>query len=353
MRPSGNKSGKVVEPCGVGVGVRGDIQALCSGGIDLGNHFRHAPPARFAADLQVPDFDGDMAFAADAQGLVDGRQDAGAFVAHVGGVNAAELGGFPGQGDQLFGLGVGSGGIFERSGDPHGAVAHGLAYKFFHVLQLGGRGLHIIVTEHHPPDARGAYVAGKVDSDALLLEPGKVFAERPPVDLNVVMIVLLLIGAENGVVQRGDGFALAGDFRGDPLENLRRQAGVDKDGVLRLSEHVDETGSNNHAARIDGAGASCGAEIANGGNLSAANSDIAHIPRRARAIDDAAVGDDHIERLRRFPGFEVSDAEEHNHRPEPALPWMKPTIRHRLILANETTQFVLRSEHCGHFTCGP
>src|SRR2546421_11886192 len=44
--------------------------------------------------------------------------------------------------------------------------------------------------------------------------------------------------------------------------------------------------------------------------LSAANSDIARIPRRARAIDDAAVGDDHIERLRRFPGFEVSDAEE-------------------------------------------
>ena len=228
-----------------------------------------------------------------------------------------------------------------------------MAYKFFHVLQLGGRGLHIIVTEHHPPDARGAYVAGKVDSDALLLEPGKVFAERPPVDLNVVMIVLLLIGTENGVVQRGDGFALAGDFRGDPLENLRRQAGVDKDGVLRLSEHVDETGSNNHAACIDGASTSSGAEISNGGNLSAANSDIAHIPRRARAIDDAAVGDDDIERLRRFPGFEVSDAEEHNHRPEPALPWMKPTIRHRLILANETTQFVLRSGHCGHFTCGP
>lgn len=316
MRPGRNESGKIVEPCGIGVSVCGDIETLRSGSVYLCNDFRHAPPAWFAADLQVPDFDGDMALAADAQSLVEGRRDAGAFVAQVGGVNAAEFGSFPSEGDQLFGFGVGSGSVFERSRDADGAVAHGLAHKLFHLLKLDGRGLDVVVAEHHASDARSAHIAGNVDSNASLLEPGEVFPKRPPVGLNAVVIVLLLIGAKNGVVQRGDGFALAGDFRGYPLENLRRQAGVDKDGVLRLSEHVDETGSNNHVARIDGASAWCGVEIADEGNLPVANSDIARIPGRAGAIDDAAVGDDDIEGLRRFPGRGEHEAEQQDHTQE-------------------------------------
>src|SRR6266704_366566 len=220
MRPGRNKSGKVVEPCGVGVGVRGDIESLRSGGIDLRNDFRHAPPARFAADLQMPDFDRDMGLAADAQGLVEGRQNAGAFVAHVGGVNAAELGSFPRESDQLTRFGVRSRSVFERSRDANCAIAHCLAHELFHLLELCGSGLDVVVAEHHAPDARGAYVAGDVDSDALLFETRKVFAKRPPVGANVIVIVLLLISAENGVVQRGNRFALAGDFRGDPLIDL-------------------------------------------------------------------------------------------------------------------------------------
>src|SRR5690349_8108227 len=112
MRPSGNESGKVVEPCGVSVSVRSDVESLRSGGVDLRNDFRHVSPAWFAANLQMPDFNGDAGFAANAQSLVDGRQNAGAFIAHMRGVNAAEPGCFRGESDQLLGFGVGSGCVF-------------------------------------------------------------------------------------------------------------------------------------------------------------------------------------------------------------------------------------------------
>src|SRR6266550_4376595 len=123
--------------------------------------------------------------------------------------------------------------------------------------------------------ARGAHVAGNVDSDALLFEPGEIFAKRPPIGVNVIVIVLLLIGAENGIAERGDGFAFTCYLRGDALIDFRRQAGVDEDRVFRLTEHVDKTGSDHFAAGIDGASARRGAEIADRGNLAVANSDVA------------------------------------------------------------------------------
>ena len=223
----------------------------------------------------MPDFDGDPGFTANAQRLVDSRQNAGAFIAHVGGVKAAEPGGFRGESDQLFGLGVGSGSVFERSGDADGAVAHGLAHEAPHLLELCERGLNVVIAEHHATDARGSYVAGNVDSDVLLFEPGKVFAKRSPVDVNTIVIVLLLIRFENRVIQRSDRLALAGDFRGDPLIDFRRQARIDEDGVIGLAEHVDETGSDDLAARIDGAGTLSITKIPDGGNLSVTNSNFA------------------------------------------------------------------------------
>src|SRR5258708_37070507 len=223
----------------------------------------------------MPDLDGDMSFAADAHGLVDGGQNAGAFIAHVGGVNAAELGRSGSESDQLFGFGVGSGGVFKRSRDADRAVAHGLTNELFHLLKLRGCGLHVVAPEPHTPDARGAYIAGQIDPHALLFEPRKIFTKCPPIGVNSIVLELFLIGAENGVIQRGDRFALAGDFRGDSLVDLRGEARIYQDGDLRLSKHVDETGSNNHAARINGAIARRLAEIADEGDLATANSNIA------------------------------------------------------------------------------
>ena len=108
-----------------------------------------------------------------------------------------------------------------------------------------------------------------------------------------------MVGLDDGVVQRRGRAAFAGDLRGDALIDLRGQARIDQDGELRLAEHVDEAGSDDHAAGVDGASARGIAKIANGGDLAAADADVAGVPRRAGAVDDVAVGDDDVEGLAR------------------------------------------------------
>src|SRR5207245_7433852 len=128
------------------------------------------------ADLQMPKFHGDAAFAADTQCLVDRCQHAGAFIAHMRGVNAAEPGSLRGEGDQLFGLGVRGGSVFERSGNAHGTIAHGLAHDSPHLLQLPECRLDVVVAEYHASDTRSAYIAGNVDPGMLIFEAGNMLA---------------------------------------------------------------------------------------------------------------------------------------------------------------------------------
>ncbi len=107
------KAEKLVEPCGVGVGVGGDVHALRAGGVDFCHDFRHASPVGFSRDFDVPDFDRNVALAPDAQSLVDRGQNGITLIAHVGGVDAAEFRRFGRERDQLFGLRVGSGRVLE------------------------------------------------------------------------------------------------------------------------------------------------------------------------------------------------------------------------------------------------
>ena len=62
-----------------------------------------------------------------------------------------------------------------------------------------------------------------------------------------------------------------------------------------MAEHVDEAGSDDFAGGIDGALAGRGRQIADGGDLSVADADVAGIPRGAGAVDDVAVDDDQVE----------------------------------------------------------
>src|SRR5260370_35531344 len=103
--------------------------------------------------------------------------------------------------------------------------------------------MSVVIGKPHSPVGGGAYIAGNVDSDALFFEPGKVFAKRPPVNLDAVVIELLLIGSDNRVIQRGDGLSLAGDFGGDSLVDLRGQAGLHGEGGLQHAKHGRETQS--------------------------------------------------------------------------------------------------------------
>jgi hypothetical protein len=95
-----------------------------------------------------------------------------------------------------------------------------LSHQRFHLIELFGRWLFVIVTQYHAPDFGCANVAGEIDAHALLLESGKILAESAPVGSDVVVIVGGTISLDDGIIERRDGSAFAGDFRGDALENL-------------------------------------------------------------------------------------------------------------------------------------
>ena len=126
-------------------------------------------------------FDRNVGFAADTQSLVDGLEHGIAFVAHVGRINTAELAALRGESDQFVGLRVRCRSVFERSGNADRTVFHGIAHQPFHLIELLGRGLHVVVSKHHAADLRRADIASRVDAHALLFEranTGGRFASR-------------------------------------------------------------------------------------------------------------------------------------------------------------------------------
>ena len=291
----GMKAEKVVEPGGVGVGVGGDIGAGGAGGVDFGDDFGHASPVSLSGDFEVPDFHGDVGFAADAQSFVDGFEDGVALIAHVGGIDAANFSAFGGERDEFFGFCIRGGSVFERGGNADCAVFHGLAHERFHLFELLRIGLFVVVAEHHAADLRSSDIAGEVDPHALLFEAREILAEGSPIGRDVIAVVAGAIALNDGVVERRGRAAFAGNFGGDALKDFRRQAGVDEDREFGLAKHVDEAGRDDFASGVDGACAGRGGEVANGGDFSVADAEVTGVPRRAGAVDDVAVGDDEVE----------------------------------------------------------
>ena len=155
--------------------------------------------------------------------------------------------------------------------------------------------MDVVVAEHHAADLCCAHVAGEVDAHALFFDAGEVLAEGSPVGSDVVVVVSGVVGLNDGVIERRDGAAFAGDFGSDALIDFRGQAGVDEDGEFGLAEHVDESGGDDFAGGVNGALTRRGSEVADSGDFSVADAEIAGVPRRAGAIDDVAVGDDEVE----------------------------------------------------------
>ena len=94
-----------------------------------------------------------------------------------------------GQRDQFLGGGVGRRRVLQRSGEAHGALAHGVADQRLHALQFRRGGRAVVVAEHHAAHLRGAHVAGQVDPHALLSQAREVLAEGPPGGLDAVVLV--------------------------------------------------------------------------------------------------------------------------------------------------------------------
>src|SRR5262249_53044229 len=133
-----------------------------------------------------------------------------------------------------------------------------------------------------------------IDTAHLCVRSVEALPKGMQVVLNLEGGVGALIGLDDGVIEWRCRASLAGEFRGDALKDLGRQMRVHQDGHLRLSEHVDESGSDYHAVRVNGALGRRGAEKPDGGNTPVANADVAGIPGRAGAVDDVAVADDDV-----------------------------------------------------------
>ena len=180
VRPGRNEGREAVEPGRIRVGIGADFDAGPAGLVDMRDDLRHAPPVLTARGLEMPDFDRDVSFAADADGFVERGNDGIAFAAHMRGVDAAELCAFGGESDQFLGGGIGRGRILQRSGDADRAVAHGVAHQRFHPLEFGGGGRAIAIADHRPAHLGGADVARQVDAHALLFEAREKLAESVP-----------------------------------------------------------------------------------------------------------------------------------------------------------------------------
>jgi len=88
------------------------------------------------------------------------------------------------------------------------------------LLELRGSGLNVVIAEHEAANLSGSDVAGEVDAHALLFEAREILAEGAPVGRDVIVVVSGEVGLNDGVVERGDGVAFAGDFGGYALIDL-------------------------------------------------------------------------------------------------------------------------------------
>jgi hypothetical protein len=214
--------------------------------------------------------------------------------AHVGCVHTAEAGGFRRQRDQFLCGGVRRRCVLQRSGEAHGAIAHGVAHQRLHAIEFGGGRRAVVIAQHHTAHLRGAHVAGQVDPHALLFQAREIVVKRPPVGMDGVMFVTHMVGLQESIGLGRDGRALAGDFGGDALVDLRRQVRIHQNGELGLAKHVDEPGGHHHAARINDALGRRPCQVSDGGDLALPDADVARVPRRPGAVDDAAMLDDDI-----------------------------------------------------------
>src|SRR5205085_3452905 len=168
-------------------------------------------------------------------------------------------------------------------------------HQLLHLVELRGRGLDVVIAEHHAPNRGSANIIGDVDADALLLQARKILAEGLPARLNAEKLKLFFARTANEVVHGRDGFAFAGNLGGDALIDFRRQARVDENRQLGLAKHVDKAGSDHLAASVKGAPTGSGGEVADGRDFSASNANVTREPGGACAIDDSAMGNDDVE----------------------------------------------------------
>src|SRR5205085_10425589 len=109
----------------------------------------------------------------------------------------------------------------------------------------------VVVADDVGAHLRRAYEGRDVEARALAFEPREVFAERAPVNVEVVAPVESLVLFYQTVVDGRDGAALARDFGRHSHHHLAHRARVYEDVLLRLTQHVYEAGRDDEPARIN------------------------------------------------------------------------------------------------------
>ena len=87
---------------------------------------------------------------------------------------------------------------------------------------------------------------------------------------------------------------------------------IHQDRQLRLTKHVDESRRHHHAVRVDGAAGGRIRSLPMAAIFPASDGDVARVPRRAGAIDDAAVADHQV--VGAGSGSEQQDRQQEWHR---------------------------------------
>jgi len=125
-----------------------------------------------------------------------------------------------------------------------------------------------------------------IERCALFFEAAEIAIESGPIDREMWAVEKRFLRRDGFSYLRGDGSALAGDFRRDPLGELAQRTIVEEEGDFGLAEHVNEAGATMRplASISRLAWASRKSPIC--GEAIAADGDVSRIPGISGAIDD-------------------------------------------------------------------
>ena len=197
----------------------------------------------------VADLDRHARAFANAQRLLDGRQQASPFVAHVGGVERA-VGHGRGQFDQLLGGGVfprvvdQSGGQSQRAGIQPFAeyclhLRHLIRRRFATVALHGGHSHRAVANQH--ADVHAGWLRLEGVEVAVVVTPVRQF----PTGMECA-------GEHRRLPKRrGAHAAVADDARGNPAAHLECHVGVEDGGEVVVSVDVDEPGCQRKTGGVE------------------------------------------------------------------------------------------------------
>src|SRR5262249_26101268 len=142
----------------------------------------HLRPVPLPGRLEVVNLRRNLGFAADADRLVDGLQQPLAFATHVRDVLPLVLRRDLAQFDQLLGVSVIGGGVFQRRRDAERFIAHLAFDQLLHLLYLVGVWLLVFQAEHVFTRGRRAKKRRNVVGHAFPFQEIEIVAERVPFD---------------------------------------------------------------------------------------------------------------------------------------------------------------------------